>query len=161
MVAVPTGFAAVIGSSDHVGTPSNKLGVELFLCLSTIFLALVSINTFIRSSDILIDETGIRLVVFGKERNKVAWPDVKRIRLWIAPGLGRPMNTYTLDTTLDFRLPYDTKHPVFVVNDRIENARELYDIINVYVRKHHIPVVNRRTNQTFTHLTTFTFGRKS
>ena len=143
-----TSFLALEDNSSELQATVAKI---LMGC-APVFWSLTLLNIFIRTSDILIDDSGVRWLICGKERNKIAWKDIKRVRVWHTPdfaNFGPPINGYSLDTTTKFRLPY-SQNPPFVFNDRVENFPELIKIVNSYVGKYGIQIVDKRVKPPLT-----------
>jgi hypothetical protein len=136
-------FIPFIDTND---TALNTWRAEIFFLFGLLYLILTCLNAFIRTSDIIIDDTGICWVVFGKEKNKISWKDIRRIRVWNTfdyANFGPPINGYSLDTTLKYRLPYSS-NPPFVFNDRVNRFPELIEIVNSYIGKYGIPIIDKR-----------------
>lgn len=140
-------IASVMGAFDPRDFQSiDGIAGEITMSFLTVVVTLIFINAFIRTSDILVDDDGIRWLIFGKEQNVVRWSDVKRIRVWNTPdyaNFGPPINGYTLHTTSKFRLIY-SRNPPFFITDKVTNCRDLLDIINVHVRPYNVPITDCR-----------------
>ena len=139
-------YIACMIAFDEKSTKAEIWQTEIFFIPLLVYVALLFLNAFIRTSDIIIDDLGVRYLVLGKERNKITWDKVKRVRIWQNIKFitsKTPMYGYTLDQTTDFRLPY-TKKPPLMFTDEIENLPELLETLNGYIQKHNIPVLDHR-----------------
>ena len=127
-----------VGWIDAVGGLIFGLGMSQ-LCVVMVFY----------TSNVVIDEDGIGSMVFGKVWNRILWTDVKQIRAATMPNLwAEPFDSFQFDRAVPGppfgKWGKDKKTRCVLVVSKIQGIRELLDIVNIYVEKYNIPIVDHR-----------------
>jgi len=92
-------------------------------------------TSFVKQCPIVIDETGITALAFGKTWKFIAWPEVtriKRLRRMMARDLGGWRNGYEFTIV--------GPHDEINLDDRISDFPVLLSALNFYVQRYQIPL---------------------
>jgi hypothetical protein len=142
-------LAVIICSPFDSRSDFNSIvNAELIFIFVFVGYTLGLVNAYIRYSNIVVDEEGMKRSILGKERYNIRWQDIKRIRILATPNFtgGPPIDVYYIDKTVESRFPYSKGGPI-VFNSKLENLSELLRIINVNISKYNIPILDRRSKQ--------------
>lgn len=120
--------------------------IIISLC-GTLFMLLVSVGTYLRTTPIEFNEIGIiRRTVFGVWR-QIRWGDVKRIEIWQATPLAsigeKPITQYFIVAASGFHFPYAPNGPIFFTS-QIQEHEALLKVLNSYVNRFDIAVIDKR-----------------
>ncbi len=92
--------------------------------------------TFEKNRPIVIDETGISALAFGRVWKSIAWPDVKTIERI------RSVKVEELGNRYGYRLVIVGSENSIIVEDSIRELPELLRTLNMYVQRYQIPLLS-------------------
>lgn len=127
------------------GKPGDWPGGVLLGIVCTLVLIPPLFIGVLMSSDVLVDDLGISWFLFGRIWKTVRWDKVKRIRIRYGRNVStkKTYTTYTVDQTKRPRF-FLLRNGGITFSDEIDRVRGLLDIINHYVSKYNIEVVDLR-----------------
>ena len=140
------GGAILLGASDNRSSVFDKVSGELLLTSGFIFTALLLLNAFLRTSDVLVDDEGFRRVLFGKIWRSLPWKKIRKIRISNTPdfaNFGPPINVYYFESATNTRMPWSFNGPI-VFSSKIQRIEEMLAVIDQYVSRFNITILDCR-----------------
>jgi hypothetical protein len=115
----------------------------IFIIFSLIFFSTTIVNMLLLKSDIVIDESGISMVLFSINWKFIMWSQVSKIRLMDMTDYSRGLVTWFFIERLGGSRVYFFRSGSIIFNEKINNIDDLLNTINVYSHKYDITIIVR------------------